>query len=564
MVLRLPSPIKIPRRLGCAVIAAALVILISACGSATTTPTATPTPTPVLQELRLNLGGEPGSLDPHQAALATDLSVIRQLFHGLLGFKPDLSLEPVVATRVPSLENGGISEDGLSYTFTIREDATWSDGLKVTAGDFVYSIKRLLDPSVAGPSAFLYMIIRGGGEYLSAKGGDPSTMQLLRDAVAVEALDDHTLHITLSEPNPTFLQKMALAPAFPVRQDIVEEFSDGWTESGNLIGNGPYILTQWVHQSRIVLEANPEYWGPEPGLTKISLSMITDVNAELAAYQAGKLDMSQVPPGTETVILGDASLGKEVIRSTDLRTFGLFFNTSQAPFDNLLVRKAFTTAIDRNAWISKVKNGVGRPATGWLPPGMPGHEPDLGSQYTFDQERAAQLLADAGYPGGEGLPSVSLTYVEAGDQHIMAEFLQAQMKDNLGVDMPLSPLDSFQQVVGARQFQVVLVSPGADYPDPEGALASLFVTGAPVNITQYSNPEFDRLAGLAASELDQEERLDLWKRAHRIIVEEAPVGFFFYGERFFLKKPRVQGLTLTGLDGAIPGDTRLAEVFITH
>ena len=535
--------------------------------------TALPTPTPDVammaakQELRLNLGGEPGSLDPHRASSLPEFSVIRQVFRGLVGFTPNLTLEPVIATRVPTVENGGISPDGLEYTFDLRDDATWSDGRPVTARDFAYSLKRLLDPALAAPFSFQYLGISGASDYNEAGGQDPATLDELRERVAVEAPDDRTLTVTLERPSPTFLQKMALPPAYPVRQDVVERLGDRWTEPGSYIGNGPYVMTEWRHQERLTLEANAGYWGPPATLTRITMGMITDTNAEFAAYQAGELDLAQVPPGNEGAVLEDPQLSEQVVRAPALFTFGVFFNTVEAPFDSVQVRQAFATAIDREAWIEKVKNGVGKPATSWLPPGLPGYEPGLGDEYTFDPGRAAALLAGAGFPGGAGLPPVTLTYVDAGDQRLMAQFIQSQVRDSLGVDVKLEVLDGpsyGQRVVGAHQFQMTPFGWIADYPDAENFFSLLFMTGAPINITGYSNPEFDDLAGQASMEFDQASRIDLWGRAQRILVSDAPVASFFYGETFYLKKPEVQGLITTGVDGVIPGDTRLAEVYLSR
>ena len=533
--------------------------------------TAMPTPTPdaamlaAKQELRLNLGAEPGSLDPHRASSLPEFSVIRQVFRGLVGFTPNLTLEPVIATRVPTVDNGGISPDGLTYTFVLRDDATWSDGQPVTARDFAYSLKRLLDPALAAPFSPQYLGIKGALSYNEAAGQDSATLDKLRQSVAVEAPDDLTFIVTLERPSPTFLQKMALPPAYPVREDVVEGFGDRWTEPGSYIGNGPYVLTEWRHQERLTLEASAGYRGPPMTLTRITMAMITDTNAEFAAYQAGELDLAQVPPGNEGAVMADPELAEQVVRAPVLFTFGVFFNTVQAPFDDLLVRRAFATALDRGAWIEKVKNGVGIPATSWLPPGLPGYEPGLGDEYTFDPARAAALLAEAGFPGGAGLPPITLTYVDAGDQRLMAQFIQSQLRDSLGVELDLEVLDGSsygQRVVGAHQFQMTPFGWIADYPDAENFFSLLFATGAPINISGYSNPEFDDLAGQAAMEFDQASRIDLWERAHRILVSEAPVAPFFYGETFYLKNPKVRGLITSGVDGVIPGDTRLTEVYL--
>ena len=547
---------------------ALVAFVMMACGGDATpsagTSVAEPRPA-ISQELRVNLGGEPSSLDPQLATALPEFSVIRQVLQGLLGFNPDLGLEPVVATQVPTVENGGISADGLVYTFQLRRDATWADGESVTADDFAYAIRRLMDPEVAAPYAQMYSAIKGAMEYNSAVDADPATRQALRDAVAVETPDEYTLRVTLEAPNPTFLQKMALVSVYPVRRDIVEEFQSQWTEAGNFVGNGPFVMTEWVHQDHITLEANPNYWGDGPKLDKITFRMITDPNAELAAYRNDELDLSQVPTGTERAILADPAEASEVIRSPQLFTFGLFFNTSLPPFDDVRVRQAFATAIDREAWVEKVKNGVGRPATSWLPPEMPGYDPEVGKEYAFDPETASRLLSENGHSNGNGFSSITFTYVDAGDGRIMAQFIQAQIKDNLGIDLTLEPLDPpayFQQVLGGRQFELTGIGWGADYPSPETFLAPFFATGAEQNIVQYSNPDFDRLAELASVELDGLKRPALWADAYAVVSKDVPVAPFFYGERFFLKKPHVRGLTLTGVDGAIPGDTRLNEVFL--
>ncbi len=243
----------------------------------------------------------------------------------------------------------------------------------------------------------------------------------------------------------------------------------------------------------------------------------------------------------------------------------LVFNGAMPPFNDVRVRQAFTTAIDREAWVDKVRNGVGVPAVSWLPPGLPGFDPELGAEYAFDPDRAKELLRQAGFQDGE-FPSVTYTFFTAGDQRTIAEFLQAQFKENLGVDVTLEPLDPpafFPQVLGARDFQIIALEWSGDYADPESFLAPLFTSTAFNNFFGYTNSQFDSLAGQAAAELDQTTRLDLWKQAHEIMVAEVPVAPFFYQERFFLKKPEVQGLILSPIDGSIPGDTSLAGVSIS-
>lgn len=536
------------------------LFLIVACGGDSTATRSSDAP------IRVNLGGEPNTLDPQLASSRLEISVVRQLSQGLLGFDQDLNLTPLVASAVPTVENGGITADGLTYTFKLKDGATWSDGQPLTAGDFEYTFKRILSPDIAGPYSAMFTAIKGGEDYLMAPNAEQAIKDSLRDNLGINATSDDTLVITLVAPNPTFLHKVALVAGAPVRQDVVEQYGTAWTEAGNHVGNGPYVLTEWVHQDHITLEANAKYWGQAPMQNSIEFSMITDVNAELTAYKAGDLDIAQIPPGTESGILGDADLSDQVLAASQLTSLALFLNLTVEPFDDLMVRRAIATGIDRSSWTEKVKNGVGESATGWLPPGLPGHDANVGSVYEFDASEAKSMLAEAGYPGGEGFPDISLTYVEAGDQGLMAQFLQAQLLENLGINVGLSPLDppSYgQQVIGGRQFGATLLAWSADYPDPENFLAGLFASDSFLDITGYASEEFDRLAGMAASELDQKSRIGLWHQAHQVMIADAPIAPFMFVEQYFLKSPNVHGLTLTGVDGAIPGDTKLAEVYLS-
>lgn len=533
--------------------------------AATAAPTATNLPSSGTM-LRANLGGEPNSLDPHLASSLLEFSVLRQLSEGLIGFNKNLTLTSLVASEVPTVENGGISTDGLEYTFKLRDGLIWSDGQPLTAYDFEFSFKRVLSPELAAPYSSLFSAIVGAEEYMAAAEIEPDAKAALRDAVGVTATSETTLVINLVAPNPTFLQKIALVSGSPVRQDVIAEFGSSWTEAGNFVGNGPYILSEWVHQDHITLEANPTYWGPAPKQARIRLGMITDVNAELVAYKAGDLDISRIPEGTEAGILADPDLSDQVLPSAQLSSLALFLNITADPLDSIKVRQAIATAIDRDAWTEKVKNGVGESATGWLPPGIPGYDPNVGNDYQFDAKKAKELLASAGYPGGEGFPEIKLTYVDAGDQGLMAQFLQVQLLGNLGIEVSLDPLDPPSyggQVIGGRQFEIALLAWTADYPDSENFLASLFSSESFLDITGYESAEFDRLAGLASSELNQQARVDLWNQAHEVMIADAPIAPFIYVERYYLKKPTVSGLSLTGIDGEIPGDTRLAEVFLS-
>ena len=541
-----------------AIIIAAILVLAPACSSGTTTAA-------VPQILRVNLGSEPAQIDPNQASWAQEKSVVSQVFVGLLGFNQDLTLRADVATVIPTVANKGISADGLTITFKLRNNVTWSDGQKVTANDFVYSIKREFDPTLACAYASFYYDIVGGEAYNSATNATDAQLATLKDAVGVSAPDDTTLVVKLNNPQPTMLQCMALWPVYPVRADIIAKYGNNWTDPPNYIGDGPYLLTEWVHQDHLTFKPNPNYWGTKPKLAEIDFKEITDANAALAAYQNNELDIVGVPAGTEKTFLNDKTYDDQRNLFNDLTTFAFQFNVTKAPFDNVLVRQALSCAIDRDSYISNVVGGIGKPALSWIPPGMPGYNATIGSQYAFNVTKAKQLLAQAGYSDVSKLPQITFSYSNTAANTVRAQFLQGQMKDNLGINIILDPEESktFTTNVNSGKFMWAYFGWGADYPDPDDWLPSLFGTGAGNNHTLYSNPAFDALSATALKEQDNTKRLADWDQAQKMVMDDAPIVTIFYRERFNLVKTTVKGLKTTGMDGGIIGDTFFNEVSIS-
>jgi oligopeptide transport system substrate-binding protein len=517
----------------------------------------------VPQVLRVNIAGEPAQIDPNRASWSTERTVIMQVFEGLLGFNQDLSLRAIGATEIPTVGNKGISADGKTYTFKLNSKVTWSDGKKVTAKDYEYSIKRLFDPALAAEYTSFYFDIVGGEAYYTATDADAATKAQLRNAVGVKAVNDTTLEIKLTAPHPTFLQLMALWPVYPVREDIITQYGDQWTEPPHYIGNGPFLMTEWVHEDHITLVKNPDYWGKEAKLDSVVLNMITDANSLFAAYQNNEVDIAGVPAGTEKTVMTDAVLSKEILRYAELVTFAFQFNVNSPPFDNVNLRKALNAAIDRDSFINNVRGGVGKAAYSWIPPGMPGYDASLGADYHFSVTKAKEFLVAAGYKeDGSDVPELKLQYADTGINPTIAQFVQNQCKVNLGIDVSLEPMErkAFTQAVNAEQYTWGWYGWGADYPDPDNWLPQLFGTGAGNNHTGYSNPAFDALCAQASNELDNTKRLKLWADAQKMVVDDAPVLFMQYRERFLLVKPGVQGLKYTGMDGDVSGDMFFADV----
>ncbi|MCH8025553.1 MAG: peptide ABC transporter substrate-binding protein [Chloroflexi bacterium] len=498
------------------------------------------------QEFRLRIAGDPSTFDPQLASFSEEISIAKQIFRGLFTYDEELNVVPSVATQVPTNENGGISDDGLTYTISLRTDATWSDGVPVTANDFVYAFQRLFDPEGGGQGYYFdfYTAIEGAEAFAYEDG--------TAESVAVVALDDYTLQIQLTRAQPTLPTLLALWPAAPLRQDLIEQYGDAWTEPGNLIGNGPFVLAEYSPEQQIVLESNPLYWGDDqPTLSKLVYRIIPEDSAALIAYQNGELDMTVIPLADSSRFQGDS----EQVRYAELETFALQYNHLAPPFDNPLVRQAFSRAIDREAYVQAIRGGVGEPALGWLPPGMPGADPSIGIDLNFDPAAASVLLSQAGYTDGEGFPDVTFTILADPANNLTAEFIQEQLKQNLGINIDIDAVEesAFYDLYFEGDFQVTWLSWFADYADPENWLPQQFGTDGAFNVLGYSNAEADALFEQAATELDQTKRLALYDQAHRIIIADQAITPIFHPERNYLVKAYVSDLITTALD-AEPGD----------
>jgi len=527
---------------------------------------------PEQQVLRLRLTGEPKTIDPHLSNFTSETTLTKPLFSGLFTYDENLKVTPALAAQMPAEDNGGISKDGLTYTIKLDKDAKWSDGKQVTANDLVYSMKRALDPKLAGPYVSFFYGIAGAKDYNSALGtaAAPKTpteaeLSSLRDKVGVTAKDVTTVVYQLTAPNPSFLNQLALWTAFPVREDVVAKHGAQWTEAGNHVGNGAFVLREWAHNERIVFEPNPYWHGEKAKLTRIVINFIADDAAAYAAYLAGDLDMVVVPPANRRETLAPGSpLNEQLVRIPDLNTFAVFMNNAVAPFDNQKVRQALGMAIDREAYVEGVLQGGGRVTTAWVPPGMPGYSNDIGSQHEFNPTKAKQLLSEAGYPSGNGLPKISFIAVANDTNRLAGQFIEDQLKRNLGVEVTHEYVDS--RTRGARytanDYQATIISWTADWPYPDNWLPDQFGSAALNNHTGWKSAKFDDLVRKAAAETDDKEHLAIYNEAHKLVIDEAVIAPLYNRESFVLVKPQVRNLIITALDGAIKGDYNFHKTYI--
>ncbi|MEI6136265.1 MAG: peptide ABC transporter substrate-binding protein [Chloroflexota bacterium] len=532
------------------VIAAVAALALAACGD--------PRQQAADQTLRLNLGGEPSTLDPSRASFATELTIIDQLFRGPFKFDANLKLVPDMATEVPTRENHGVSEDGLTYTVHLRTGLTWSDGKALTSKDLAYALRRSADPRSAGTYASFMREIKGGAEVGAMKPGDAG-LDAAVAAMAIETPDEQTVRITLVKPNAVFINYLVLWIAYPLRQDVIAAKGEKWIEPGNLVSSGPFVLKEWAHKDHLTLARNDQYVGDKPTLTSIRFAMIEDANQAYNAYRTGDLDEVTVPAALLPTVKADAALSKEFIAIDKLTTFRASMVNDKPPFDNRNVRRAFAYAIDRKTLIEVALKGSGAPATSFIPPAMPGHDPTVEPNY--NPAKAKQLLAEAGFPDGKNLPKVTMTFANTGNNPAVATLLKEQWKQALGVDVDLDPVDSktIQDRFKAGQVQLTFVGWGADYPDPENFLVPNMKTGQSNNRSKYSNPEVDALLARAQLETDRPLSVGLYKQAQQIIQADSPDVFLLYTQATVLRKPWVKGLSDTAMDHQVLGDRSLEK-----
>ena len=520
--------------------------------------------------LRFAINAEPDNLDPQKASFVGEIRWIMLNYQPLMSFDTDMKPVPGAAEKVD------VSEDGKTYTFHLRPDSKYSDGSPLTAKNFEFAWKRLADPETAGEYQFIGCdIIKGYSEYAASTCQGKTmteTLELdlpkLRDEMGVKAVDDNTLQVELVNPAPYFLSIAALWVAAPVREeDAANADALATGDPASYIGNGPFMLTEHQPDSNATWEANPNYNGPQgPGKLKgIKMTVIKESQVEFQAYKNGELDMvTQLAPEDLTAVQADGTLSKEVVDRPGQCTFYLGFNNAKAPFDNQKVRQAFAQAFDRDAYVRDVLKGLGKPTQTFIPEGFPGYE--ASDQFPFNAEAAKKTLADAGFADGQGLPEIKLTYGSSARNKVRFEWVANQIKQNLGIDTPLDPVDptAFTALTKDPATTPALFILGwcADFPDPQNWLTAVFKTGgsSAARIT-FSNKEFDDLVSQADVEQDATKRADLYSQAQKLLISETPVAFLYSDANKALVKPYVKGVTVTPLD-AFPGMYSLKDISV--
>jgi oligopeptide transport system substrate-binding protein len=485
-----------------------------------------------IQIFRRGNGAEPETLDPHRATSVTSSNITRDLFEGLTEMAPDGSLLPGAAS------GWTISEDGLTYTFTLRPEARWSNGEPVTATDWVYSFRRAVDPATLSDySAILYPI--AGARAIVAGEAAPETL-------AVTAVDEYTLEIRLAAPTPYFLGLLTHSMAYPVYRPALEQHGERHARAGTLVSNGAYRLADWTVQSHIRAERNPHYWNnANTTIDEVWYYPIDNQDAELRRYRAGELDLTEKLPNRQ-IDWVRRNLADELEIAPYFATYFLGLNVTRPPFaDNPQLRLALSMAIDRQVLTERITGAGEIPAYGFVPPlpGYPGQPPDWAAWTQAEREAEARRLYEAaGYSPQRPL-TVELMYNTDENHRRNMGAIAAMWKDVLGVETRLSNQEwkvFLQTRREKRQTQAFRAGWIGDYLDPF-TFIELMHSQFGVNDSGYSNPEYDALADQAAAEVDPERRRQLLEQAEQILLADQPVIPLYFYVTARLVKPWVGG-----------------------
>ncbi len=501
------------------------------------------------------LASEPQTVDPALNSAVDGAIMINHFFEGLVKWVDDGEGNAMTAPGQAESWEKVVNDDGtVTYTMKLRDGIKWSDGKEVTAGDFEYSWKRLANPETAADYCYMIDMVQNYAGIANSE-SDPDTL-------GIKAIDDKTLEIVLSYDCPYFEEIMAFPATFPVRQDLVEG-NDEWTyDVATYVSNGPYKMKEWSHNAYILAEKNENYYDfANLGPDTIRFTLLDDANAILAAYKSGELDfIEELPPDEMANYLASG----ELTVADYIGTYYVCFNTEDEVFSNPLIRKTFSLAIDRNYIVENVSQAGEVPATGYVPAGVndaagPGSDDfrTVGGEYysvaeeDYEKncEEARALLAEAGYPNGEGFPTVEYMY-NTNDKHkAIGEALQNMWQEQLGVTVNLSNQDWNVFLESRKQGDYQIARNGwiADYNDPCSFLDMWYTDGGN-NDAQYSNKDYDAKIDAAKATAVQEERMKAFHEAEDILIEQdnvlAPV--YFYTQPYMIKDD-IQGMYYTPL-----------------
>ena len=486
------------------------------------------------QELVRNNGSEPASLDPHKVESDVEFNIISDLFEGLVSVSPAGEIQPRLAEKWENKEN-------TVWTFRLRPGITWSDGTAITAQDIVWSWQRLVSPLTASP----YSSYPGNMHIVNAK--EIAEGKKAPETLGVKAVDDATLEVTLTQPNAAFLAMLAHPSLVPIDKVLVNRFGEQWTKPEHIVTSGPYKLSAWVVNERIVAERNPRYWDNQHTvINKVTWLPIHSEAADVNRYKAGEIDIVYTVPINQFAQL-KKTMGDQLNVSPQLATYYYEFNTTRPPFNDPRVRLALNMALDKDIIAEKVLGQGQRPA--WLI-----SQPDIGGVKLQNPEYASwprekriaeakKLLSEAGYSDSHPLV-FNLLYNTSESHQRVAIAASSMWKKNLGVEAKLQNQEwkTMLDTMHTHNFDAVRYAWIADYDDAATFLNN-FRTGDSENTSQYSNPAYDEALKNAAKASDGVTRGKYYQQAEDLLAKDVPAVPVYHYVRTHLVKPWVGGFT---------------------
>ena len=493
------------------------------------------------QVIRIGNGSEPKGLDPAKVTGVPEHHILQNLFEGLTGQDP-VTLEPT-----PGMASSWkVSPDGKTYTFNIRQDATWSDGTPLTAEDFVYSWRRALEPKTASEYAYQLYYLVNGEEFNTGKIKDPGK-------VGVKAANKQTLVVTLKSPTPFFLRLTSFYTLYPVPAHVIKKHGEEeWTHEGKMVSNGPFRLSEWKVNKHIKMTKNEKYWdAAKVKLAGAVFLPIENIDTENKMFHQGELDMTSTVPSLRIPKYAKEKTGSKVPHPYQSHPYlGTYFyrlNVNKKPLDDKRVRRALALTIDRQMLIEKVTLGGQSPAVSFTPPNTAGYtfsgKTESALNYSINAaalSEAQKLLADAGFPGGKGFPKLDILYNTSEDHKKIAIAIQQMWKKNLGIEVGLYNQEWKVYLTSQSQMNYAISRSAwiGDYPDPNTFL-DMWVTGGGNNNTGWSNKEYDQLISQAGKTKDQAARYAIFQKAENILMSELPVIPIYVYTRNRLQSPGI-------------------------
>ena len=522
----------------------ALVMLVTACGGGNNAPAnnggGEASKTAGKEKiLRTNNSSEPGTLDPALATGTHDSWPMQHIYEGLMKYNEKGEVVEGVAKEMK------VSEDGLTYTFVLRDDAKWSNGDPVTAEDFEFSWKRVLDPDTASEYSYQLYYLKNGEAYNNG--------EATADDVGVKAIDDKTLEVTLESPTEYFPSLVAFYTYYPTQKATVEKNPD-WAKDpskGDFVTNGPFKCVDWKHNEAIELVKNDQYYEADKiKLDGIHFDIIEDQNTAWQRYEGGEYDFLYNPPTTIVNKLKQSD-NKELTIEDELSTYYYEINTEKKPLNNVKVREALSLAIDRKSIVENITQGGQVPAEGMVPYGL---KDDTGKDFREangnfikeDDKEAVKLLEEGLAEENmtkDDLNGLVIVYNTDENHKKIAQAIQEMWNSKLGISMKLENME-FQTLIDRRRqgdFSIARAGWVGDYADPMTML-DLFTTGNPQNNSRWGNPEFDALIKTGKTTVDSKVRMDSMKEAEKILMREKPVIPVYFYTAPYVTKPYVTGV----------------------